>query len=276
MVSLGIPEFTFGYAFLYEQTQNHWGNLRAVPILPTLRQERDLGWDARLPLRGTDYYYQFKMSDYLTRGNSKYLRDGTYQNAYYRFSLHKKENNRQHQRLKELSLTNRDTYYVATEFNNHDAFNTSFLAGTLSDETRLIPVAECEDHNDSEQHYITFQQGQTGWIEHSKSKFHEESYSGKEIDRLYQKNYQKHRNVDKHYIDDIYRKTSSIVKIIVDKEEERIIQTDIYRETIINNFIDTDPGEYEQNDVLINTSKILSIVFGATMVLVGDFEEERE
>lgn len=38
MVALGISEFTFGYAFLYEQTQRNWQELRAVPILPKKRQ----------------------------------------------------------------------------------------------------------------------------------------------------------------------------------------------------------------------------------------------
>ena len=28
MASIGISEFTFGYAFLYEQTHANWGNLR--------------------------------------------------------------------------------------------------------------------------------------------------------------------------------------------------------------------------------------------------------
>jgi hypothetical protein len=36
MVEIGISEFTFGYAFLYEQTQANWGNLKAAPVLPSL------------------------------------------------------------------------------------------------------------------------------------------------------------------------------------------------------------------------------------------------
>ena len=61
MVALGISEFTFGFAVLQEQTRQQWGNLKAVPILPSLRQEEEKGWDAHLPTRGIDYYYQFKM-----------------------------------------------------------------------------------------------------------------------------------------------------------------------------------------------------------------------
>jgi hypothetical protein len=111
MAEIGISEFTFGYGFLYEQTQGNWGNLTAAPILPSLQQEEQQGWDARLPLTGTDFYYQFKLSEYLWRGNAKYRigpnkppEDCIYADAYYRFWLHKRNNNQQHRRLREHCL----------------------------------------------------------------------------------------------------------------------------------------------------------------------------
>jgi hypothetical protein len=76
MVTIGITEFTFGFAFLYEQTHQNWGQLIAVPILPSLQQEADDAWDAHLPLMGIDYYYQFKLTDYLWRSNAKYIHNG--------------------------------------------------------------------------------------------------------------------------------------------------------------------------------------------------------
>jgi hypothetical protein len=88
MAEIGISEFTFGYAFLFEQTQANWGNLRAAPVLPSLQQEEQEGWDARLPLNGVDFYYQFKLSEYLWRGNATYIRNGMYNNPYYRIWLH--------------------------------------------------------------------------------------------------------------------------------------------------------------------------------------------
>jgi hypothetical protein len=84
MVEIGISEFTFGYAFSYEQTQANWVDLKAAPVLPSLQQEELEGWDARLPLTATDFYYQFKLSDYLQRGNAKYILDMTYNGPYYR------------------------------------------------------------------------------------------------------------------------------------------------------------------------------------------------
>jgi hypothetical protein len=93
MAPLGISEFTFGYAFLYEQTHANWGKLKAVPVLPSLQQEKAAGWDAHLPLVGTDYYYQFKLSEYPRRSNAKYISDKTYSGPYYRLSLHRKDGN---------------------------------------------------------------------------------------------------------------------------------------------------------------------------------------
>ena len=126
MVAIGISEFTFGYAFLFEQTQRNWANLKAAPILPSLYQDANLGWDAHLPLRGTDFYYQFKMSEYLFRGNASYLRDGTFNKPYYRFTFHSRDNYRQHRRLRELAASNANTYYVAPEFNDLPTFNAIF------------------------------------------------------------------------------------------------------------------------------------------------------
>src|SRR5688500_339979 len=106
MIAVGISEFTFGYAFLFEQTQRAWANLSAAPVLPSLQQENEEGWDARLPLHGIDFYYQFKLSEYLMRKNASFMKDGTYTNPYYRISLHRRENNKQHRRLRQLAQSN--------------------------------------------------------------------------------------------------------------------------------------------------------------------------
>ena len=44
----------------------------------------------------------------------------------------------------------------------------------------MIPVADCQDFNDSEQHYITFQQGHQKWNDHSERIEHETSFTGKD------------------------------------------------------------------------------------------------
>lgn len=167
---VGLSEFMFGYAFLYEQTHNNWGDIVAAPVLPNLQQEHELGWDAHLPTNGVDFYYQFKLSDYLYRGNAKYISDGTYSTPYYRISLHKNARNRQHRLLREHSALNPYTYYVAPEFNDLALFNSAFLQRQITQRTRMIPVADCDDIFDKDQHYITYQLGQVDWFQHSEKR----------------------------------------------------------------------------------------------------------
>jgi hypothetical protein len=100
MVSIGISEFTFGFAFLHEQTIAQWDGLTAAPILPSLQQEASAGWDAHIPLEGEAFFYQFKLTDYLFRSNATFIRDGTYSGPYYRIDLHKRNYNNQHRLLR--------------------------------------------------------------------------------------------------------------------------------------------------------------------------------
>src|SRR5690348_14326364 len=113
-----ISEFTFGFAFLFEQTERTWADLIAAPVLPNLKQEEEEGWDAKLPLNGVEYFYQFKLSDYLKASHAKYRKDGPdkrYDAPYFRIALHRHKSNQQHQRLRTLCKTHPHTYYVAPE-----------------------------------------------------------------------------------------------------------------------------------------------------------------
>ena len=41
-----------------------------------------MGYDANLPMNGMDYYYQFKLSDYLWHGNAAYIKHRTIELLY--------------------------------------------------------------------------------------------------------------------------------------------------------------------------------------------------
>src|SRR5688572_8064283 len=115
MVAIGPSEFSFGFAFLFEQTQTNWGNISAAPVLPSLQQETQEGWDAHLPMNGVDFYYQFKISDYLFRKTARHRKDGKYDSPYYRMSFHKRNTYNQHQRLWLLAQSCPNTFYVTLE-----------------------------------------------------------------------------------------------------------------------------------------------------------------
>ncbi len=265
MAEIGISEFTFGYAFLYEQTQARWRDLKAAPILPSLQREEEQGWDARLPLTGTDFYYQFKLSDYLSNGNATYLKDGTYDSPYYRFWLHRRNNNRQHQRLRQHCLVNPNTYYVAPEFNSIERFNTRFLARQVTANTRIIPLTECEDINDSDWHCVTFQRGSPDWIIHSEARRHEKSYTGDDIGELYRQSSKRWHRIDVDFAERLFEKTRDIARRVIAKEEPAA-------EQIVRPLLDDAPAERDQRHFLLRTADILSAALGVTLVLVGAAE----
>ncbi len=265
MASIGISEFTYGYAFLYEQTRANWGNLRAAPILPSLQQEQEEGWDAHLPTMATDFYYQFKLTDYLSRSNASFIADGTYATPYYRLAFHRKDRNRQHQRLRAHSVANSHTYYVAPEFNSADDFHAAFLGQQLTGQSRIIPVADCDDINDGDQHYITFQPNQPGWIQHSEMKRHDRSFSGQEMGDVYRESHKDWKRVNKAYTMDLFDKTAEVVRSFLRKEEPKATAAALP-------LLDFNPNQVEQREVLVRTSQILSVVLGVTLVLVGTNE----
>lgn len=268
MVELGISEFTFGFGFLYEQTHANWANLRATPVLPSLQREQHEGWDAHLPLNGIDYYYQFKLSDFLRHRNAKYISDGTYNNPYYRIALHRKYNNRQHQRLKELSRIKPHTYYVAPEFNSLDDFNTAFLARQIYRNSRLIQLTDCDDIIDGEQHYITFQAGNPGWALHSEMKRYEKSFFGRDMETLYRNSAQEWKLINKTFAENLFAETKGVVKRIIEVEEPN------WREAILP-ILDFNAEEAPQKEVLLKISEILSIFLGTTLVIVGTTEQAK-
>jgi hypothetical protein len=263
MATLGISEFTFGYAFLFEQTTFNWPSVTAAPVLPSLREENDVGWDAKLPLTGTDFYYQFKLADYLKRRNARYIRDGTYTSGYFRFALHKRDGNRQHQRLKEHAVLNPDTYYVAPEVTDAKDFNEAFLSRRLSESSRLIPLAECEEILDEEQHYITFQPNDTSWQLHSKSKKKTNSLLGRELQKLYRDSAPKWRKMDEKFARALFDRTRAQVVARVAKDEKRPLLPS-------RDMLDDGVANLPRQVVLLRTSRLLSAFLGVTLVLVGE------
>lgn len=212
MAKTGISEFTFGFAFLHEQANLHSANLSAAPILPSLIQEQEEGWDANLPVRGTPFFYQFKLSDYLTYGNAKYIKDGTYRAPYYRISLHRKNNSEQHNALKRLSATEPNTFYVAPEFTGRSEFNSAYLSREVARRSRLVPLTACRLISDSEQHYISYQSGSLGWNEHSEAFRHEVSYRGDEVESLYSSSKERWERIDFGYAVNLYGRVVENVK----------------------------------------------------------------
>jgi hypothetical protein len=260
MVSTGISEFTFGFGFLYEQAHANWKSLKVAPILPSLKKEKDEGWDAHLPLAGTDFYYQFKLSDYLSHSNSKFIKDGTYKSPYYRIALHKRFKNRQHNQLVRHAKRNPNTYYVAPEFSGIGRFNQAFLSRQLKTNSRLLPLNQCHLFMDSDQHFITFQTGKRQWKVHSETQTVESSHQGSELKTLYSKTSGNWREIDEKFSEDVFVRVSDQIRDDEFGGDLRAANASL---------LDIEPENRTRNGFLRRAAELLSLNFGVTLVIVG-------
>jgi|GEM_PF-1344580 len=283
MVSTGLYEFTFGFGFLHEQivrlrqqTLEDETRLTGAPVFPSPQFEAERGYDVYLPTSGGDYYYQFKASEYYSHPRSTWRADGTHTGPYYRIKLHKADSNKQHRVLRTLAGTkeypNKEhTYYEAPEINSLNRYNTAFLAGDITENSRQIPLNECDDIWEGSQHYITFQKENVGWEQHSFTKHHDHSILGKEIIPEYLKHKSEWKKIDDRYATELFSKILGVAKRVETTKEIEIIL-----EKISINFEKFEHSVADEKFVLpvkikmlIKTSTILSHVFGATLFFVG-------
>ncbi len=271
MVRLAISEFTFGFAFLFEQVNKNWQGLVGFPVLPSLQQEADEGWDARLPLQGTDFYYQFKLSDYLSYRHAKYIREGPYDAPYFRIALHPHQNNQQHRRLKQHAIYNENTYYVAPEIKSPEEFNQAFLDRKTAEVSRLIPLRECVDYNenDREQHYITFQPGSDGFTQHSPPLRRSGDFSGSRLGGVYSDSRARWHPINDAFASALYdRALASVAKVRAGEED--IEEEEAKELPELASWVRRRPRTGRRKDLLQSASDILATYFGLTMVIVGE------
>jgi len=263
MVAIGISEFSFGFAFLIEQVNKYKDKLRHCPFLPNLREETGLGYDAYLPTRGIDFYYQFKIGDYLWSGNAKYLRNGDHTGPYFRFCL---ENN-QHRRLFNLSQNKPYTYYVVPRINRWQLFDEAFIMGTLASRTILIPVRDCPNVHDDESHCITFPSSAPGWKWHSDDKNLDSEISGKDIGSLIENSNKDWKPIDSEFALGLVAKLINLAEQSIDSKKL------LFMEKFKNLYSDY-PTKDEKYFIysLLTAARISSCLFGANLVLVGERE----
>jgi len=284
MKLLGISEFTYGFAFLYEQTRAKWDNLKAVPITPSLAQEggrggvESQGWDARLQLKkGSDFYFQFKMSDYLLDSRAKYFNQGPGIGPYYRFALHRKNNYLQHKSLRELSKKEKNVFYVAPEFSpsiyrasnvqRMESLNTIFLNGEVTENSRLIPVSQCNDYaiDDPEQHHMIYRKDFRARIYSDHPFDVEKSYRGKKLEKLYRNHSGRFSDINDDFILNLFRDYIDVIsEIYSEKGKIRGYNKNPF------DLLNFDPKFAKKEETLLRLSQICMVFFNSVLILVGE------
>lgn len=262
MVAIGFSEFSFGFAFLEEQLFRYRSGMRCAPILPSLREEAVQGFDAHLPARGIDFYYQFKISDYLWRKNATYLSDGTYSMPYYRFWV----DTAQHQRLFRLAQHKHYTFYVAPRMRNRETFDNAFLTNTVTPRSVLVPVHDCGKINDTG-HCITVPENSRGWKFHSEAKHFESEINGEELEGFIEKSRQHWQSIDDKF-------ANKLVEGLLSHAEKTIewkrLQVKKALEAFYHGYQETKSKDHIHK--LLMAARISSYFFGANLILVGEKE----
>jgi len=152
-----LSEFSYGFAVTAELRDRLRPFIVTAPIFPTLVQEAELGWDAKVPLRGLALFLQFKLAEALVRENA---REWSYFGGpYYRFPLHRRLRSNQHNRLKALAATEPSVFYIAPRFHSLLEFHSNYIRESVATDSAWIPVSNLPAIRDNDQHCIAFRTG---------------------------------------------------------------------------------------------------------------------
>jgi len=158
---LAISEFTFAYNFLHEQQMIFQGEMIGLPILPSLLEEGEVGFDACLPTRSAIFFYQFKKSHYIVNLHPR-RRDRNpqpYPVPFYRIYLHRHNHYAQHFQLQYWSYTYPGTFYIAPEITDNRTFYRAAQNNEIWMHCRSIPLRLIPERFDvTEKHFIEFKE----------------------------------------------------------------------------------------------------------------------
>ena len=117
-----VSEITYGFAFVENLTRANRGK-RALPFLPTLRDEALRGYDVRLKVTGQVPYYQFKSPRILTRRNAKDCSPpSNLQPPFFRMRLMRRPHSEQHNIPVDLRSKRRNVFYTCSRLYEANSF----------------------------------------------------------------------------------------------------------------------------------------------------------
>lgn len=164
MPKADFSEFSYGFAVTHQIQVVADSAGAGPPLLPSLVQEADLGFDVGIPT--LSLFLQYKLSRQLTGGNAREW--GHHHDDYFRYKLHHSTpSDSQHNTLVALanSLPWAFVMYAAPAFVDRTDFADAYQAGTLLERSLFLPVKSLGAIADSDQHCVTFRPD-AGWYTH--------------------------------------------------------------------------------------------------------------
>jgi hypothetical protein len=150
---------------------------------------------------------------------------------------------------------------VGPEVSGIEDFNSAFLANQIVSRSRLIPVIDCQDFDDAEQHFITFQERDPQWRDHSENILHEKSFFGEKIESLYRSTSGEWRKIDRDFAADLVKKLEFSIDDLFLKEGRGA-----------KSFLeasDSALARQEKGHILKKAAQLAAAFYGLTLVIVG-------
>lgn len=235
-----------------------------TPLLPSTREEGKLGFDLKIiPKSGYPIFLQFKLADYLKRSNSKYIKDGSYDEPYYRVAIYNQNRSRQHNILWDLADKGEQVSYVAPIFHTQNDFDKNFTSSGIYKGSAFFNLCDLPRLDDNLDHDIVFLEGKTSFYRwHSnKSIEYKRDFSGAcWYSRMLEIIKTKDNQLGEEYILKLYDLTLQLLKNdnnpdIVDFVNRLISRRDHFTE--VNHFIIED------------LRKILFVYFGVEPIVLN-------
>lgn len=155
-----FSEFSYGYAVTEELMTLNEGNIIGSPVFPSLYEEGKIGgYDVKIPMVGTPIFLQFKLSHYLSRKNSKEIKNGLFSSPYYRMHIRPAKHSNQHELLRSLESSGENVFYIAPEFHSISELNSSYLSSSIISNSVIFSPNEIGKMPDNKEHYMVFTRG---------------------------------------------------------------------------------------------------------------------
>jgi len=136
-----LSEFSYGYGVTREVEQLLAGvGLEAVPFLPSLLQEKKVGFDVLFKKKGVPLLLQFKLGQSLNRfvrGNTS-LPAPILQRPFFRFSVDTAEIDGQYETLLKAQMDGAEVYYIAPRFADWAHYIRLFEANAVLEHSVLV------------------------------------------------------------------------------------------------------------------------------------------
>jgi hypothetical protein len=143
-----LSEFSYGYGVTQEVERLLAGvGIRTVPFLPSLIQEKGVGFDVGFHGRGAALLLQFKLGQSLSR----FVRSDTSHSAptlqrpFFRFSLDTAEVDGQYETLLKAQMDGAEVYYVAPRFADWPHYVRLFEEKAVLEQSVMVTPGEIRD-----------------------------------------------------------------------------------------------------------------------------------